>query len=128
MKWLQLTSSIGLITSILLYHVCVKRAILNTLLTSSSIYVHRNYPAKKEIILFVDRLLAWIYAGWNYYFGIIYTTHKPIYHLIGGTCLICWYLTRKSSSQITHTIVHLCWHTTSFCYILERSANWRFAK
>ena len=112
MKLLQLTSSLGVLTSIFLYKVCKKRCVLNTVLTGTSLIVHRNYPAKKEMITHIDRSLAIGMALSNYYYGIIHY-NKYISNFFLLLCGSSYMYVRKTHSLIAHTCVHFCWHMTT---------------
>lgn len=118
MKWLQITSSIGIINSILLFSVCKKRFLLNTLLTSTSLYVHKDYPSIKCRIVLVDKVLANIIGITNYYYCCsYYDTYLCFggeHHFFFMLCILSYMEVKRSSSRFFHTLVHVCWHVTTF--------------
>ena len=117
MKLLQITSSIGIINSILLFNVCKKRFLLNTLLTSTSFYVHKDYPVMKCRILLVDKVLANIVGITNYYYCCTYyDTYLWFgeHHFVWMLCILSYMEVKRSSSRFFHTLVHVCWHVSTF--------------
>ena len=122
MKWLQITSSLGIITSFLLYKVSPTRCLLNTCLTLTSLIVHRNFPAKKSSVLVIDKILAQTMALSNYYYGCIYYDRYLYFgehHFFLTLCILSYIQVRKTANVMFHTLVHICWHVTTFGLALD---------
>lgn len=124
MKWLQMTSSLGIINSILLFNVCKKRFLLNSALTTTSLYVHRNYPAQNCRILVLDKVLANILGITNYYYCCTYYDRYLWFgehHFFWVLCILSYMEVKRSGSRFFHTLVHVCWHVTTFCIATDLS-------
>lgn len=116
MKWLQLTSSLGFINSLLLFNVCKKRFLLNTLLTCTSVYIHKDRPAKKTFVLTIDKILAKLIGITNYYYCCNYYDRYISFgehHLFWILCIVSYIQIEKYGSKFFHTLLHTCWHITT---------------
>lgn len=121
LKFLQITSAFGIVNSILLFKTSPKRFIINSLLTASSLIVHRNYPAKTdETVRVVDKVLAFSLALSNYYYGCTnYDNYLSIgeHNIFAFMCLSSYLYVRRTSSKIAHSMVHFCWHSTTYLVV-----------
>ena len=116
MKLLQITSSVGIINSILLFNVCKKRFLLNSALIATSLYVHKEYPAQNCKVLNLDKFLAKTLAVSNYYYGCVYYDRYLWFgehHFFWILCILSYMEVKRSSSRFFHTLVHVCWHVTT---------------
>lgn len=122
MKWLQITSSLGMINSFLLYKVSRTRCLLNSLLVLTSVIVHRNFPAKNSNVLVIDKLLAKTMALSNYYYGCMYYDRYLSFgehHFFMILCILSYLQVRKTANLLFHTVVHICWHVTTLGLALD---------